>query len=69
MSECRSSAYNNYVKGELDKIKGLKPCKRAAALEALKADLRDKMQNGTFTGTSTSGKPVVGLNKNKNVTP
>jgi RHS repeat-associated protein len=64
-----SSAYNNYVKGELDKIKGLKPCKRAAALEALKADLRDKMQNGTFTGTSTSGKPVVGLNKNKNVTP
>jgi RHS repeat-associated protein len=64
-----SSAYNNYVKGELDKIKGMKPCQKAAALAALKADLRDKMQNGTFSGTSTSGKSVTGLNKNGNVTP
>jgi len=64
-----SSAYKNYVKSELDRIKGLPPCQRKPALAKLKADLHDKMQNGTFTGTSTSGKTVSGLNKNGNVTP
>lgn len=64
-----SSAYKNYVKSELDRIKGLPPCQRKPALAKLKADLHDEMQNGTFTGTSTSGKTVSGLNKNGNVTP
>jgi RHS repeat-associated protein len=62
-----SSAYKNYVTAELNRIKGLPPCQRPAALDALKSDLRTKMQNGTFEGESTSGKTVQGLNKNGNV--
>jgi RHS repeat-associated protein len=64
-----SSAYNNHIRSELDRINGLPPCQRQPELATLQNNLRSQLQNGTFTGTSTSGRAVSGLNCRGNVTP
>jgi len=64
-----SSAYNNHIRTELDRINGLPPCQQQAELTQLRNNLGNQLQQGTFTGTSTSGRSVSGLNCRGNCTP
>lgn len=61
--------YTNYVKAELDKIKGLPPCQQKPALANLQNKLKNNLQNGTHSHTDSQGNTVNGLNCHGNVVP
>jgi RHS repeat-associated protein len=63
------AGYTNFVKSELDRIKGLPPCQQQPALATLQNQLKSNLQNGTQSHTNSSGNTVNGLNCNGNVIP
>jgi RHS repeat-associated protein len=63
------AGYTNSVRQELDRIKGLPPCKQQPALTKLRNSLKKDLQNGTSSHTNSQGNTVNGLNRHGNVVP